>query len=104
MNLILAPGLLDEIIEDARKRLPDEGCGLIAGGRDMATQFLAMANIAASPASEFEIDPPALIQGMRQIREAGQSLLAIYHSHPKGPATPSKKDVARAYYPETAHL
>jgi proteasome lid subunit RPN8/RPN11 len=31
-------------------------------------------------------------------------LIAIFHSHPHGPAEPSKTDIERAYYPEVAHL
>jgi proteasome lid subunit RPN8/RPN11 len=38
------------------------------------------------------------------MREAGLEHLGIYHSHPQGPATPSPRDVERAYYPEAAYF
>lgn len=41
---------------------------------------------------------------MFEIDEQGWEILAIYHSHPKGPPHPSPTDVAEAYYPESANL
>jgi proteasome lid subunit RPN8/RPN11 len=41
---------------------------------------------------------------MRRIRETGQSLLGIYHSHPRTPAYPSPADVEMAFYPEAAYF
>ncbi len=41
---------------------------------------------------------------MIDFEDAGLELLAIYHSHPRGPATPSETDVARAFYPEAIYL
>jgi proteasome lid subunit RPN8/RPN11 len=31
-------------------------------------------------------------------------LVAIYHSHPAGPLRPSKRDVERSHYPDSAYL
>jgi len=45
-----------------------------------------------------------LIAVLRDLRDVGETLIAIYHSHPHGPPEPSSTDVARAYYPEAAHL
>jgi proteasome lid subunit RPN8/RPN11 len=103
MNLRLGPGLLDQIIEHARACYPNEGCGLLSGRQDAAERFVPMANTRPS-ASEFEMDPQELIHQLRSLRESGQELLAIYHSHPYGPASPSQRDVARAFYPETATI
>ena len=62
-----------------------------------------MENVLASP-SAYEMDPGKLIRAFRDLRNAGEQLVAIYHSHPHGPARPSKSDIERAYYPEAAHL
>jgi proteasome lid subunit RPN8/RPN11 len=62
-----------------------------------------MKNIAASSA-EYEMDPAELIVALREIRQTGETLIAIFHSHPHGPAEPSATDIQRAYYPEAAHL
>ncbi len=98
MNLTLAPGILDEVIEHAKACYPREGCGLLT-----ATRFIPVANIAPG-ATEFEMDPAELIPALRDLRDAGQELTGIYHSHPHGPARLSKTDIDRAYYPEAAYL
>ncbi len=38
------------------------------------------------------------------MREAGEELLGIYHSHPSGENVPSARDIERAYYPEAAYF
>lgn len=104
MNLLLAPGILEAILAHAKGCYPNEGCGLVTetagapGGR-----FIPMRNAAAST-TEFEMDPQELIGALRDARNRGEQLIAIYHSHPNGPARPSRHDVERAYYPEAAYL
>src|SRR5215831_19162057 len=102
MNLQLGPGILERVIEHAKRAYPREGCGLIAGYQ-AAERFIAVENVASS-AAEYEMDPAELIHALRELRESGERLLAIYHSHPHGPAELSKKDVQQAHYPEAAQL
>ena len=97
-DLILAPGVLEDAVKHAKECYPNEGCGLIAGSR-----FIPMDNVRAS-ATEYEMDPAQLIHTLRELRNTGEQLVAIVHSHPFGPARPSKSDIERAYYPEAAHL
>jgi len=59
---------------------------------------------ATASSTDYEMDPAQLIGVLRDLRTSGEDLLAIYHSHPFGPAKPSKRDIERAYYPEAAHL
>ena len=101
-DLILAPGILEEIVEHAKKAYPNEGCGLLAG-RQAAERFIPMANTCAS-ATEYEMDPAELIGILRDLRATGEELIAIYHSHPQGPAEPSQTDIQRAHYPDPAQL
>jgi proteasome lid subunit RPN8/RPN11 len=102
MDLLLAPGIFEEVIQHATEAYPNEGCGLLIG-HESADRFTPMRNISASPA-HYEMDPAELIGVLRHLRRTGERLVAIYHSHPHGPAAPSKTDIARAYYPEAAHL
>jgi len=102
IDLTLAPAVLEEAIEESKKSYPGEACGLLAG-RSVATRFIPMKNISGK-AEEFEMDPAELIPILRDLRQTGEELIAIFHSHPHGPAEPSKTDIARAYYPESAHL
>jgi len=102
MNIMLAPGLLEEVIEYSRTSYPREACGLLVG-RGTAARLIPATNISTDP-QEFEMDPSELVASLRSLRESGEELLAIFHSHPHGPAEPSKTDIERAYYPEAAHL
>ena len=102
MNVNLASGLLEQVIENAKQCYPAEGCGLLVG-RGTATRFIPVSNIRGSE-TEYEMDPAELIAGLRDARNSGEALIAIYHSHPRGPARPSTNDIQRAYYPEAAHL
>jgi proteasome lid subunit RPN8/RPN11 len=102
LDITLAPGILEKVIQHATDSLPAEACGLLVG-RNVGSRFIPITNTAAS-AREYEMDPSELIATMRSLRDSGEQLIAIFHSHPHGPAEPSKTDVGRAYYPEAAHL
>jgi proteasome lid subunit RPN8/RPN11 len=102
MDLLLSPGILEQVIQHAKSCHPIEGCGLLVG-RQHGERFIPVKNTLASP-SEFEMDPAELIAVLRGLRETGERLFAIYHSHPRGPAEPSRRDIERAYYPEAAQL
>ncbi len=41
---------------------------------------------------------------MIDFEDAGLELVAIYHSHPRGPETPSPSDIAHAFYPDSVYL
>src|SRR4029077_14328270 len=61
-------------------------------------------NDAEKPESRYFATPEELFAAMRRIREAGQSLLGVYHSHPRTPAYPSASDVEMAFYPEAFYF
>jgi proteasome lid subunit RPN8/RPN11 len=103
VNITLAPGILEDVIEDAKKSYPSEGCGFLVG-RQTADRFIPMTNVSASAGKQYEIDPAELIHTLREMRDSGEQLIAVYHSHPHGPAEPSQTDIDQAYYPEAAHL
>jgi len=103
VNLTLDPGLLEQVVDYTRSVLPLEGCGLLAGRALTAARFFPITNRLASR-TEYDMEPSELIAGLRHIRSSGESLLAIVHSHPRGPAVPSPRDVEQALYPEAAHV
>ena len=102
MDLQLGPGILEQMMLHAKQAYPNEGCGLLAG-RAAAERFIPMKNLSSSTA-EYQMDPAELIQVLRDVRNSGERLIAIYHSHPHGPAELSQKDIEQAYYPEAAQL
>jgi len=103
MSLLLASNVLEEVAGHARRSLPLECCGLIVGSNRVGHRSIPMTNTLASSVA-YDMAPAELISVLRSLRESGQEMVAIYHSHPQGPAEPSARDIERAYYPEAAHL
>ena len=103
MNLVIDGNLLERIVSHARSASPMEGCGLLAGSGNSASRFIPVTNRLGS-ASAYDMEPSELIEALRSIRESGERLVAIYHSHPKGPASPSPLDIQKAYYPDAVYV
>ncbi|MFB6260592.1 MAG: M67 family metallopeptidase, partial [Thiohalorhabdaceae bacterium] len=80
-----------------------EVCGLLAGQGGEIAERLPVTN-ARHRSDAFDMDPAELIGAMRRLREAGQELVAIYHSHPYSAPYPSATDLDQNQYPEVAHL
>lgn len=102
-QLSMHPTLLQVLLAHLQSVYPLEGCGLLAGQGRRITHLYAVTNRLASPTA-FEMEPVEQLQAMLHIEAAGQTLLAIYHSHPTGPERPSATDIARAAYPDTLQL
>jgi len=102
-TLYLPQQLQEEMIAYVQGLYPEEACGLIGGQDGQAARLYPVENALHSPLA-FEMDPRQQIRAMLAMEGAGLELLAIYHSHPHGPARPSTSDVAQAYYPETAQI
>ena len=96
---------LEEIFAYAKQAAPAECCGLIGGGKGQAKTLYPMRNVAANAHVSYEAAPEDLFAAQRQMRERGEELLAIYHSHPRSadPA-PSETDVRLAYYPQAVYF
>ena len=92
-------------IEDhARREHPAECCGLLSGSNGLITDIHQLRNDAEKPETRYFATPEELFAAMRRIRESGQSLLGVYHSHPRTPAYPSTSDVEMAFYPEAFYF
>ena len=96
---------VNEILDHARREAPHECCGLI-GGIDTSTQTVyPLRNVAADPLITYEASPEDLFAAQRSMRERGEQLLAIYHSHPRSAdPKPSATDVRLAYYPSAVYF
>ena len=96
---------VNDLIEHARKTSPHECCGLI-GGNDARTQTVyPLRNVAADPLVTYEAAPEDLFAAQRAMRNCGEQLLAIYHSHPRSnDPRPSETDVRLAYYPSAVYF
>ena len=92
------------IEEHARRTQPAECCGLLSGKNGVITDIHPLRNDADKPETRYFATPEELFAAMRTIRESGQALLGVYHSHPRTPAYPSQSDVEMAFYPEAFYF
>ena len=94
--LILPPLLWREIEDRTRRALPDEACGLLLGsvrGNEIEVAALASArNVAADPHVDFELDPLDAVAAEDGARASGWAIVGVWHSHPRGPSSPSLQD------------
>lgn len=100
----LPRALVNQILHHAQASPELEVCGLIGAKGGVPHSCHPVANAAADPARRFQLDPGGQVDAMRRIREAGEALFAIFHSHPSAPAEPSPADLAEAAYPEALYL
>lgn len=104
--LSLSSSQIEEIIIHARDADPAECCGLIGGlATGRATSIYTLQNVATNREVAYEAAPEQLFAAQRQMRQRGEQLLAIYHSHPRANLPePSETDVRLAYYPSAVYL
>src|SRR5215208_3227342 len=97
---------VEAMIAHARETAPEECCGLIGGVSDTrAVTLYRLRNVTLNPELGYEAAPEDLFAAQRQMRERGEGLLAIYHSHPRAAEpSPSETDVRLAYYPSATYL
>jgi proteasome lid subunit RPN8/RPN11 len=97
--------LTNQLLHLAQLSPESEVCGLIgADSTGTPASCYPVENSAATPETRFLLDASQQIEAMRQIRDKGETLFAIYHSHPHSPAQPSPTDIKEASYPDALHL
>ena len=97
---------LEAMIAHAREAAPAECCGLVGGtAGTRATSLYPLRNVTAEPEVRYEAAPEDLFAAQREMRERGEELLAIYHSHPRADEpSPSETDIRQAFYPSATYL
>lgn len=85
-----------EILAHAERASPDECCGLLLGKDADVTLVVPVANVSPQPQAAFALAPAALLAAERRARELGLEVVGCYHSHPRGEARPSARDVEGA--------
>jgi proteasome lid subunit RPN8/RPN11 len=95
--------VLDQIIAHAKKDLPNEACGYLAGNDNVVTHSYQLTNVDHSP-EHFSFDPSEQFTAVKDARNKGLQILANYHSHPETPSRPSQEDIRLAYDPEIGYV
>ena len=100
--LEITSSVYDEMVAHAKANMPLEACGYLAGDalsesphKDFCCEvktFIPMTNIDKSP-EHFTFDPKEQFAAIKQVRQSGESLLVVYHSHPETPARLSAEDI-----------
>lgn len=104
-GLTLPAAVADELLAHGREELPNEACGLLSGdlAAGRATRYHPARNAEASPL-RYNVHPDDLVRIVFAIDEAGEDLVAIFHSHTHTPAVPSPTDRRSAQYPGVFYL
>lgn len=102
-TLIIPATIRDDIIAHARDHTPRECCGIIAGRDGEVTTLHPLINTEPGN-TRYLFDDEEFFRVYWQIENKGESLVAVYHSHPETPAYPSRTDVEFAFWPEAVYL
>ena len=97
----------EAILEHARKELPNEACGLIAGKLDGDNKIIEkvyfLTNIDHSN-EHFSLDPKEQLAAIKDMRSNELVPLGNWHSHPESPSRPSDEDKRLAYDSKASYL
>jgi proteasome lid subunit RPN8/RPN11 len=88
----------DAILQQARRELPNESCGLLLGQAESIVEYYPMTNADHSP-EHFSFLPQEQFAALRHARGKGLKVTANWHSHPSSPSRPSEEDIRLAYDP-----
>ncbi len=102
-SLELPRPLINQLLHYAQINPEHAVCGVISSKNGTALRCYPVAN-ANSPQCRYAMNESELTQTLRQIREQGEELLAIFHSHPVTPPQPSATDIAEDSYPDVMKL
>jgi [CysO sulfur-carrier protein]-S-L-cysteine hydrolase len=117
-DLVIPQQILNELVEHARALDPYECCGFLAGTGHTVSRVYRIKNIVSlegathaaafdeakiqhlsqlSPEERAEIafimDAQEMFHAVKDMRNKGLTLQAVYHSHPHDPARPSVTDI-----------
>jgi proteasome lid subunit RPN8/RPN11 len=76
---------------------------MIAGSGRIARRVIRCRNDHPAPEARYRIAAADLVNVVR-IEDAGEDLVAIYHSHPRSQPYPSPTDRAEARYPDALYV
>lgn len=113
-RLVLRENHYEALTDHLREGFPNEVCGLLAGRGGVVARVIRCRNEHETPRTRYRIAPEDLLNVPR-LEDAGEELVAIYHSHPESEPRPSPTDVresqfvdeggiARPLYPDSLYV
>lgn len=95
--------IYNDVVEHAKKGLPNETCGYLAGDGDTINVFYPMTNVDNSP-DHFSFDPKEQFKAVKDARNNQLKIMAVYHSHPVTPARLSQEDLRLLNDPDMVYV
>ncbi len=92
MNIKITKQVIRDMTNHAKALKPIECCGYLAGQNGEITTQFEMTNVDNS-FEHFSFDPKEQFQVVKDARNQGLELMAVYHSHPETPARLSEEDL-----------
>ncbi len=103
MMLKIRQDVFDRIVSHGRAEAPLEACGYLAEKDGVICEHFKLTNIDKSPV-HFSMDPAEQFSVVKECRNQGLKISAVYHSHPETPARPSTEDIKLAYDPSLSYV
>ncbi len=98
------PGAIYEaMVAHCQREAPLEACGILCGSAPEVRSIFPLRNMLASE-RRFSADPKDLIEADRLMRERGEVIVAIFHSHPRWKPVPSKTDLELNFHGTTPQV
>ncbi len=102
-RLEISTEIFEQMIKQAKSEAPIEACGILAGRDNKVEKLYEMSNVDNS-CDHFMMKPEEQFAAVKDIRSAGLEMLAICHSHPATPATPSAEDIRLSLTPGVVYV
>ena len=91
-SLLIPEVFHDAMIAHCVREAPLECCGLLGGVAPVVSSIHTLRNASASEV-RYDADPRDLIEAVQSLRARKAEILAIYHSHPRWAAMPSRSSL-----------
>ncbi len=102
-SVVVPPSFMQRMIDHALELKPNECCGVLGGKGSVVTSVHPLSNNLNSTTNYFA-DPKDLFNAMRKMRQHGEEMIGIYHSHPNSAPEPSDTDRNENEYPDTYYF
>jgi [CysO sulfur-carrier protein]-S-L-cysteine hydrolase len=102
-GLQIPAAIHDAMVAHCAREAPLECCGLLGGVAPLVSSFHPLRNASASE-TRYDADPKDLIDAVVALRRRKAEILAIYHSHPRWAAVPSRTDLVENHYGDVPRI
>jgi proteasome lid subunit RPN8/RPN11 len=95
--LLIPAAIHEAMVAHCLREAPLECCGLLGGKGPVVSSLHPLRNAAASE-TRYDANPQDLIDAVVAMRRSEAEIVAIYHSHPRWAAIPSRTDLEQNHY------